>query len=389
LFLQLHDRVVIKIESVAFGGEGVGRFNNFVIFVPFAAPDDELEVEITQLKKKFARGKIVKIIQPSDARVSPLCRYYQKCGGCCYQHINYERQLKIKKRQVAEAFEKIGKIAMPPVLEVIASPKIYNYRGKAQLHVASANGECKIGFMNVDGDEIVDIEDCEIMENTINEKISAWRQDNQSPHDKNARVTIWSGFEAGKNEPITRKVKKKDFLVPPGGFFQANLYLTDSLVDKISRLAQLEDINTLIDAYCGSGLFSIFLANCAKNIIGIERDAKSIKYALINAANAHIKNVKFIKGTVEEILPGIFLPSKNKIDMIILDPPRTGCGEPVLNSVSNLRPRRIIYISCNPATQARDVRYLNEQGYELLSLMPIDMFPQTEHIETIGLLVIK
>src|SRR4030042_965435 len=132
--MQLKDRVEIKIESVAFGGAGVGRVNNFVVFVPFAAPGDELEVEITQLKKKFARGKIVKILKPSGARVSPLCRYYEKCGGCCYQHINYAHQLKIKKRQVAEAFKKIGKIAAPPVLDVIASPEIYHYRGKAQLH---------------------------------------------------------------------------------------------------------------------------------------------------------------------------------------------------------------------------------------------------------------
>ncbi|OGP88409.1 MAG: hypothetical protein A2031_10040 [Deltaproteobacteria bacterium RBG_19FT_COMBO_43_11] len=387
--MQLKDRVVIKIESVAFGGAGVGRMNNFVVFVPFAAPDDELEVEITQLKKKFARGKIVKILKPSGARVSPLCRYYEKCGGCCYQHINYAHQLKIKKRQVAEAFEKIGGIAAPAVLDVVASPKIYNYRGKAQLHTVQTESDRKIGFMDISGGEIVDIENCEIMEDTINEKISAWRQDKQPPRNKNTRLTIWSGHEAGKNEPIARRVKEREFLVPRGGFFQANLYLTDRLVDEICRLAEFEEVNTLIDAYCGSGLFSVFLASCAKNIIGIERDAKSLKYACINAENANVKNIKFIRGNVEDVLPGNFLPSKNKIDMIILDPPRTGCGESVLRAINNLRPRRVIYISCNPATQARDVKYLNEQGYELFSLMPMDMFGQTEHVEVIGLLVLK
>ncbi|OGP68142.1 MAG: hypothetical protein A2W27_07535 [Deltaproteobacteria bacterium RBG_16_44_11] len=387
--MQLKDRVEIKIESVAFGGAGVGRVNNFVVFVPFAAPDDELEIEITQLKKKFARGKIVRIFKRSAVRVSPLCRYYEKCGGCCYQHINYAHQLKIKKSQVAEAFKKIGKIAAPPVLDVIASPKIYNYRGKAQLHTAQTASDGKIGFMDISGGEIVDIEYCEIMEDTINEKISAWHQNKQLPCDKNTRLTIWSGQETGKNEPVVRAVREKDFLVPPGGFFQANLYLTGSLVDEICRLTQFEELNTLIDAYCGSGLFSIFLASYAKNIIGIEKDEKSLKYACINAENANVKNIQFIRGNVEDILPGKLLSSKNKIDMIILDPPRTGCGESVLKAIKDLCPRRVIYISCNPATQARDVKYLNEQGYELLSLMPVDMFPQTEHIETIGLLALK
>jgi tRNA/tmRNA/rRNA uracil-C5-methylase (TrmA/RlmC/RlmD family) len=341
------------------------------------------------LKKKYACGKIVNILKPSGVRVSPLCRYYEKCGGCCYQHINYAHQLKIKKRQIAESFEKIGKVAAPPVLDMIASPEIYHYRGKAQLHTDKTTSDGKIGFMDISGGELVDIEYCEIMEDTINEKISAWRRDKRPSRDKNARLTIWSGVATGKNEPIARKVKGKNFLVPPRGFFQANLYLTEKLVEEICRLARLDETNILIDAYCGSGLFSIFLAPHAKNIIGIERDAKALKCACINAENAQVNNVKFIRGNVEDILPEKFLTSKNKIDMIILDPPRTGCGESVLKAIKDLCPRRVIYISCNPATQARDVKYLNEQGYELLSLMSMDMFPQTEHIEAIGLLALK
>ena len=131
--MQLKDRVIIKIESIAFGGEGVGRIDNFVVFVPFAAPGDELEIEITQLKKKFVRGKILKIITPSLMRIKPLCHYYENCGGCCYQHLDYEHQLEIKKKQVQEAFWKIGKIASPPVLEPIAAPKIYHYRGRPSI----------------------------------------------------------------------------------------------------------------------------------------------------------------------------------------------------------------------------------------------------------------
>ncbi len=177
--MQIKDRVVIKIESVAFGGEGVGRVDNFVVFVPFAAPEDELEIEIVQLKKKFARGKILQIVKPSPMRVSPLCRYYENCGGCCYQHLNYEYQLEIKKKQVEEVFGKIGKIATPPVLKIIAAPKAYHYRGKAEFHASMTPNGCKIGFLDVSGSEIVDIERCEIMEETINEKLCNLRGNKQ------------------------------------------------------------------------------------------------------------------------------------------------------------------------------------------------------------------
>jgi tRNA/tmRNA/rRNA uracil-C5-methylase (TrmA/RlmC/RlmD family) len=390
--LQIKDRVIIKIESIAFGGEGVGRIHNFVVFVPFAAPDDELEIEITQLKKNFFRGKILKIIKPSPTRVNPLCRYYENCGGCCYQHLKYEHQLEIKKKQVEEAFWKIGKMASPPVLEPIAAPKVYHYRGKAQYHAENESRGWKIGFLDISGGELVDIERCEIMEETINEKMRLLRENKQLRRNTDAQLTIWSDFfvdQTSKKESIIRVVKGKNFLVPRDGFFQANLYLTDQLVDEVCRLAATNEINTLVDAYCGSGLFSIFLSSCAKNVIGIEISEKSVKYAKINAENAGVKNVKFIYGDIENVLRRKFLPLGDKIDLIVLDPPRIGCEKTVLKTMVALQPQKIIYISCNPATQARDVKYLNECGYDLQSLLPVDMFPQTEHIEVVGFLALK
>jgi tRNA/tmRNA/rRNA uracil-C5-methylase (TrmA/RlmC/RlmD family) len=383
--LQLKDRLTIKIESIAFGGEGVGRIDNFVVFVPFAAPGDELEIEITQLKKKFLRGKILKIIKPSPLRTKPLCRYYEKCGGCCYQHLNYEHQLKIKKKQVEEVFWKIGKIANPPVSEVIASPMIYNYRGKAQYHAEVVSDRLEIGFLDISGGRIVDIENCDIMEETINEKMRLLRQSKQLQNDN--ELTIWSDCLAGQSsekKSIIRIVKGEKFLVPSDGFFQANLYLTDKLVDEVCRLASTNAINTLVDAYCGSGLFSVFLSSFAKNVIGIEINEKSVKYARINAENAGVKNVKFVCGDVEDVLRKNLLPPEDEISLIILDPPRSGCEKELLKAIVDLQPHKIIYISCNPATQARDIQYLNECGYNLRSLLPLDMFPQTEHIEVIG-----
>lgn len=385
--MQLKDRVTIKIESIAFGGEGVGRIDNFVVFVPFSAPGDELEIEITRQKKKFACGKILKIIKPSSMRVNPLCRYYENCGGCCYQHLDYRNQLTIKKKQVEEAFWKIGKMASPPVLEPIAAPRIYNYRGKAQYHAEAVSKDWKIGFLDISGGKLVDIERCEIMEETINEKMRLLRKNKQLRSNTDAQLTIWSDSffdEPCKKESIVRVVKEKNFLVPHDGFFQANLYLTDQLVDEVCRLTATNEINTIVDAYCGSGLFSIFLAPCAENVIGIEISEKSVKYAQINAENAGVKNVKFVHGDIEKVLQEKFMPPGNKIDLIVLDPPRIGCEKAALKAMAAWQPKAIIYISCNPATQARDVKYLNECGYDLRSLLPVDMFPQTEHIEVIG-----
>jgi 23S rRNA (uracil1939-C5)-methyltransferase len=392
IILQIKDRVKIKIESVAFGGAGVGRIDNFVAFVPFSAPGDELEIEITQLKKKFVRGRILKIIKESPLRVNPVCRYYGKCGGCCYQHLNYEYQLKIKKKQVQDAFRRIGKIADPPVLDTIASPEIYHYRGKAQYHAETVSSRWKIGFLDVSGGKLVNVEHCEIMEETINDKIRALRKDNILKSDLDARLTIWSNCLSEKQkeqEPIIRIVKGRNFFVPHDGFFQANLYLTDRLVDEVCRIVSSNEVNTLIDAYCGSGLFSVFLSSFANDVTGIEINEKSVKYARINAENLGVKNAKFINGDIEDVLKEIFLPQCNQIDVVVLDPPRTGCKKAVLETIVNLQPQKIIYISCNPATQARDVKYLNEHGYNLQSLLPMDMFPQTEHIEVIGLLTRK
>jgi tRNA/tmRNA/rRNA uracil-C5-methylase (TrmA/RlmC/RlmD family) len=390
--LQIKDRVIIKIESIAFGGEGVGRIDNFVVFVPFAAPDDELEIEITQLKKKFVRGKILKIIKPSSMRVKPLCRYYKNCGGCCYQHLDYEHQLEIKKKQVQEAFWKIGKIEYPPVLEAVAAPKVYHYRGKAKYHAEAESRGWKIGLLDVSGGELVDITRCEIMDETINEKMRVLRENKQLRHNTEAQLTIWSDSfvdQASKKDSIVKVVKGKNFLVPRDGFFQANLYLTDQLVDEVCRLAATNEISTLVDAYCGSGLFSIFLAPYAKNVIGVEINEKSVKHAQINAENAGVKNVKFIHGDIENVLCREFLPLGYEISLIVLDPPRSGCEKAVLKAIVDLQAQKIIYVSCNPATQARDVKYLNECGYNLQSLLPVDMFPQAEHIEVVGFLALK
>ena len=388
--MQIRDRLTIRIEKIAFGGEGVGRINNFVVFVPFAVPEDELEIEITQCKRKFSRGKILRIIKASPLRVKPLCSYYENCGGCCYQHISYDQQLEIKKQQVEEAFVKIGKITAPPVMAPVASPQSYHYRGKAQCHQIKSSAGPKLGFLDISGGLVVDIERCEIMEETINEKISRLRENVFIGDKDDARLTIWSdlpGEHEVKKGQIKRIVKGKEFLVPSTGFFQNNLFLTEALVDEVILMAFSGQLDTVIDVYCGCGLFSIFMAPFAKEVFGIELNPQAVKFAQINAAKENIKNVTFICGDAgEELLKRAILSPSGAIDIMILDPPRIGCSQSILQTIAGLQPRRLIYVSCNPATQARDVKLLNEFGYKLLSLLPFDMFPQTQHIEVIALL---
>jgi tRNA/tmRNA/rRNA uracil-C5-methylase (TrmA/RlmC/RlmD family) len=390
--LQLKDRARIKIEKIAFGGEGVGRINNLVVFIPFAAPGDELEIEITGCKKKFARGRILKIVQASPQRVNPLCKYYGHCGGCCYQHLSYEHQLEIKKLQVEEVFKKIGSVAAPPVSGTVASPEIYHYRGKAQFHRDSTSAAPQLGFLDISGGKIVDIERCEIMEETINKKISRLREDLFIRNQKDARLNIWSELPSdytNRKGQMKRLAGGREFLVPTDGFFQANLFLTDALAAKVCSLATSGQVTNLIDTYCGCGLFSILLAPFAGNILGIELNEESIKFARINAEKGNMKNVKFIQGDVEKILARRHLLPEGEIDVIILDPPRAGCSKMILESIASMQPRKIIYVSCNPATQARDIKFLCENGYNLLRLLPFDMFPQTQHIEVLGLLAHK
>ena len=390
--MQLRDRIKIRIEKIAFGGEGVGRIDNLVVFVPFTVPDDELEVEITRCKKRFARGKILKIINASPLRIKPLCKYYAKCGGCCYQHISYDQQLEIKKRQVEEAFIKIGRMVMPPVRPVAAAAAAYHYRGKAQCHQAMTPSGLKTGFLDTSGGLVVDIERCEIMDETINEKIGGLRKNPLNRGKKtDTRLTVWSnlpGEHDTKRGQVRRLVKGKEFLVPFDGFFQNNLFLTDALVDEVCRMALSGSLNSVIDVYCGCGLFSIFLAPFAAEVFGIELNEKAVKFAQINAEKENLKNIKFVCGDAgEELLKRKFLsPAGAPLDLLLLDPPRVGCSKTVLKAIAGLLPQRIIYVSCNPATQARDVQLLNEAGYKLLILQPFDMFPQTEHIEVVALL---
>jgi 23S rRNA (uracil1939-C5)-methyltransferase len=440
--------IPLVIEDIAFGGEGVGRYQNQAVFVPYTAPEDEVAVKVTDVKKRHAHGIIHELVKPSPLRIAPRCSYFTQCGGCDYQHLSYTDQLAMKKTQVVEAFRRIGCFPYPPVADVILSPQPFNYRGKADFWIGKRDGQGGVaGFLRSKSRDIVDVERCEIIAESLNQALQGLhKQVRESPVTVSGRqVTAWSWeSEIGANVPtaalndpalkkalcgrplppdlfrspagygpfisipdvcpvhadtggdlvfcgavVPRIVKGRTFLVPAQGFFQANLYLVEQLVDAVVAMCALTGRESVLDAYCGSGLFSMFLAPAARQVFGIELWGKAITCARENLARAGHDNAAFIIGDAGEVMQSQFVARQQFLDVLVLDPPRTGCPGKVLSSVNRLRPKRIVYVSCNPATQARDCRFFANHGYTLQSLQPFDMFPQTSHIEVVGLLLLQ
>lgn len=380
----------------------MGRIDDLVVFVPFTVEGDHCEITITAVKKNYLKGHLEKILKPSLLRRAPLCPYYQVCGGCQYQHIDYDHQMTIKQKQVWETFERIGKIEAPDFKMVIPSPREYHYRGKADFQIQrSKRGNPSVGFIDTANRMVVDIERCEIVDESINVKLSnlRWNLAVSNARLTEDRYALWSDPEGGitVTDPnnmhppkyIERFAKGKRFQVPYRGFFQTNTVLVDNLVDTVLAMCGLDGNETILDTYCGSGLFSIFLAPKAKQVFGIDNDGTAIHCAKINSRNERLDHVAFYRGDVGAVLKSTFDKIETTIDCVILDPPRTGCEKEVLNAVLALKPQKVVYISCNPATQARDSRYLIDGGFSLKSFQPLDMFPQTRHIEVVAVLEIR
>jgi tRNA/tmRNA/rRNA uracil-C5-methylase (TrmA/RlmC/RlmD family) len=393
------DIVETTIRDVAFGGDGVGLVNGMVIFVPFAVDGDRIMVEVTGMKKKFARGEIKEILEPSPYRTAPACRYFGRCGGCRYQHVRYPHQLELKERQVREAFARIGKLAFPPVVAVKPSSRTVHYRGKAEYHVSRGpENKMEIGFISVSGSGVVDIEECLIVDDSINRACGEFRKVLLADEEKlrGTRLILWSGPpgevgvraipHSGCPPQIERFVGDRRLLVPSGGFFQANLFMVEALAGQVIDMCALTGRETVLDGYCGSGLFALFALPQARRVFGIEADRDALRCAAINLGAEGNDKATFFPGDVGRVMGREFVKRRVKADVVILDPPRTGCSRKALDALAALQPDRVVYVSCNPATQARDCGYLAERGFALKRLQPIDMFPQTGHIEVVGLL---
>jgi tRNA/tmRNA/rRNA uracil-C5-methylase (TrmA/RlmC/RlmD family) len=377
--LKLADIISLTIHDIAFGGEGVGRIDDFVVFVPFVIVGETVEAEISEVKKNFARAKLLRVVTPSPERVTPECKYFTQCGGCQYQHIGYAAQLRFKHKQIADLFERVGKISRDVVAPVIPCPSPFGYRNRIMIR-SQWNGPAKkleIGFIGADNKFVVDIEECKIAEPAISEQI---KQVRANPPPK-------GGIK------IVLRIPPEGWDVPPDSFFQNNFFLLPKLVETVRGFLRDGGARHLADLYCGVGFFGIELADLIESFVGVEYDNLAIKSARKNAKTRKISNGEFISAKVEDVLPELMKKFSVLADghlngnktAVILDPPRKGCQAETLKLLRQTRPAQVIYVSCHPATMARDLNILCEDGvFELARVQPLDMFPQTQHVECVA-----
>lgn len=369
--LNIGDQISINIHDIAFGGEGVGRSEQMVVFVPFVITGETVQAEITEVKKNFARARLVRVIKPSEKRVTPECRYFGACGGCQYQHMDYSEQLLIKHKQISDLFERVGRISPRVVQPVIPCPAPYGYRNRIMIR-SQWNGPAKkleIGFIRSDNNFVEDIEECKIAEPALNEQIKQVRTD--PPPKGGIKVVL--------------RVQPENWEVPRDSFFQNNFYLLPRLVETVRMMLKAGAARHLIDLYCGVGFFGIETSNAVDSFAGVEYDQLAITAARKNMADRKIQNGEFISAKVEDALPGLLQKFSPQKTSIILDPPRKGCWPETLELLRQSRPAQVIYVSCHPATMARDLNILCAGGvFDLAQVQPLDMFPQTQHVECVA-----
>lgn len=345
--------VELEIHDVAFGGAGVARAGGKVYFVPFTAPGDRIRAAVTKDKKKFAEAELVEVVAPGPARVQPPCVYFGRCGGCAYQHLGYEQQLVLKHRQVEETLRRVGRLAEVPMRPIVPSPQPYEYRNRVRVHVRDG----RAGFYAHRSHELVPIARCIIAQPGVNEALQKLR-----------RAVVAEGdytLAAGDR----------------GGFFeQTNDAVAAELLALVERSFS-PGHELLIDAYCGAGFFAHRLAATFSEVIGIEENRE----AVVHAARRAAPHEHYRAGDVAFLLGDIFNGRDAGKIAVVVDPPAVGLASRVVDILLASAPAEIVYVSCNPATLARDLGLLCRY-YQLESVTPLDMFPQTAEVEVVTVL---
>lgn len=341
----------LDITGIAYGGDGIARHEGRVIFVPFTIPGEKVLAQITGVHRGWARAGILQILIPSPDRISAPCPVFTQCGGCAYQHIAYPRQLEIKGFQVAEALRRIGKISDPQVEPTRSSQAEYRYRNRITVHVRPP----VIGFHGVDPRRLIDVRECLLADDRVNAALARLRAKKRP-----------------RPGPATLRAN-------PGGtgFRQVNDAAAEVLAEAVVGLAGRGGV--LVDAYCGSGFFAKHLLDHFEHVIGIDWDERSITAAQTGADAREM----YLSGDAAGLLPGIL--SEHTPCAVLLDPPAQGVASEVIKVLLKASVPRIVYVSCDPATLARDIARLSA-AYHLVRTIPVDMFPQTASIETVSLL---
>ena len=421
-------KVQVTIESVAFKGYGVARISGKVVFIPYTATGDKAWIEIVEEKKKYSTGRLIQIIEPSHWRANPPCPYFGTCGGCQWQHINNSVQVELKKEILKDLLKRLGRVKEVPPITIFPPPQSYGYRARTQLKVKGK----ALGYYQEKSHRIVDIQECLIVHPSINQMIPMVRKKmpsspqieeieiNISPDEDRGILilhclsldrglenglrdffqnhTIFKGIAIARKEgltslgdlylnftiPLNQGVEKRNlkYRVSPGSFSQVNLEQNHTLIHTILQFSELNKEDSVLDLYAGVGNLTLPLALRAKEVLGIEENRMAIDDAYFNAEKNGIQNCDFIQGKVEDVFT---IWRRESPDLITLDPPRTG-AKTILDQLVRLKPNKIIYISCEPTTFSRDLHLFSERGYSLRRLGLIDMFPQTYHMEVVGLL---
>jgi tRNA/tmRNA/rRNA uracil-C5-methylase (TrmA/RlmC/RlmD family) len=386
-----HTEIELRIDDLTNLGAGVGRHDGWVVMVPFALPGERVRVRVYRNYSNYSEADLLEVLEPSVQRMEPQCRLFQQCGGCQYQHVNYTAQLEWKRRQVTELMERIGGIHVV-VAPPIASIRTYGYRSKITPHYQKPDkhGKQPIGFLRQGARmAIIDVESCPIATDAINEALpdardAARRAGGAQRRRRGGTLLMREALEGVVTDPkriVSEKVGDYIFQFKAGEFFQNNPFILPDLVAHVVASAQGPGVMNLIDAYCGVGLFAIHAAAHFEKVTGVEISEASVNYARVNAELNGIKNVRVELNDAAAIFSRV--PLHGEQTAVIIDPPRKGCDESFRRQLMGFAPRRIVYVSCDPATQARDLVDFIAGGYGVESIQPFDLFPQTRHIENV------
>lgn len=442
--------ITVTIDNLDSEGRGIGRCEGLAVFVPETLPGEQVKARVTLVKKNFAVAALLSIGKASPDRVEPACPVYELCGGCQLQHLSYEGELQMKTQQVRDALKRIGHLDDVKVLPTLANVQPLYYRNKMQVPVADGKGSLRIGCFAKGTHRVIDVEDCCIQRRENNRiaavarqwmtryHIPAYDEDRRTglvrhimgrvgvhtgeimvclvtaaeervPHRKelvqmlqaaipgltsvvqnvNKRSTnVILGEKTylvyGK-ETIQDKIGNLTFHISAQSFFQVNSEQVEVLYNKALEFADLRGTETVVDLYCGTGTITLFLAQKARLAVGIEIVPSAIRDAKKNARANHLANAEFLLGDAAVEMPRL-VKDGLRPDVVVVDPPRAGCEARVLDAIARVRPEKVVYVSCNPATLARDLAYLKERGFAIAKVQPVDMFSRTHHVETVCLL---
>ncbi|GIW10592.1 MAG: 23S rRNA (uracil-5-)-methyltransferase RumA [Dehalococcoidia bacterium] len=403
--------LVVRLERLVHGGDALARHEGRIVFVPFGAPGELVRVAVLEERADYLRGQLLEVIEPAPERVPSPCLYFGECGGCQWQHLDYAAQLRAKQQIVVEQLERIAHLPTPPVRPTIGVSDPWHYRNHARFTVRRSG---HLGFMRTDRRRFLQIDYCLLMQPPINAALAELqgRATGQRLH----QVVVRCGARTGdrligprvgdgswplpSGQPFYRdQLLGREFQVSLSSFFQVNTRpdqrplplrhtpappdpsQAEALVLLTRDRLQLTGQERVVDAYCGVGVFALLLAPFCAEVIGIEESAAALRDATANRGET--PNVRFLQAKVEDALPTL----EGRVDAVVIDPPRAGCKPAVLEAIIRRRPRRVVYVSCEPATLARDLRVLVDGGYRLEEVQPVDLFPQTYHIETCTTLV--